>query len=158
MTGIPWRIAAAFIHAEIGPDMSVFGTAHAFSAWAGPSPGYHVKAGKRRHSATGKASRNLRATLVEVTHAVASQGVNSEPSGFRLGPWATCRCHSSAMPKATARKIARTLFVLLCDRVPCRDPGTGNEALMVNRNAAGCLRQLGRCGTLVPCIPGAACA
>ena len=45
-------------------------------------------------------------------------------------------------------KMARALFVMLRDGMPYRDPGTGYEALMVNRNASRWLRQLGRFGVL----------
>ena len=44
--------------------------------------------------------------------------------------------------------MARALFVMLRDGMPYRDPGTGYEALMVNRNASRWLRQLGRFGVL----------
>ncbi len=51
------RLAAASMLAEIGPDMSVFRSAHAFAAWVGLSPGNNESAGKRRRSATRKGSR-----------------------------------------------------------------------------------------------------
>ena len=62
-------VAAASILAETGPDMSVFGSAHAFTAWAGLSLGNNESAGKRRSGTTRKGSKHLRATLVEVAHA-----------------------------------------------------------------------------------------
>ena len=62
------RLAAASMLAEIGPDMSVFGSAHAFAAWVGLFPGNHESAGKRRRSATPQGSRHLRAAFVEAGH------------------------------------------------------------------------------------------
>ena len=70
MPGID-RMAAASILAETGPEMSVFGSAQAFAAWDGLAPGNNQTAGKRRHGATRKGSRHLRATLVEAAHAAA---------------------------------------------------------------------------------------
>ena len=66
------RVAAASIVAEAGPDMSVSGSAQAFAAWAGLSPGNNETVGKRRHGATRRGSRHLRATLVEAAHAAAN--------------------------------------------------------------------------------------
>ena len=81
MPGID-RVAAASILAETGPDMSVFGSAQAFAAWAGLCPGNNETAGKRRQSATRKGSRHLRATLVEAAHAAANTG-NCQFAGFK---------------------------------------------------------------------------
>ena len=92
------RVAAASVLAETGPDMSVFGSAQAFTAWAGLSPGNNQTAGKRRHGATRKGSRHLRATLVEAAHAAARTS-NCQFAGFtrnilavfrRIGHLATC--------------------------------------------------------------------
>ncbi len=41
------RAVQGHLLAEIGRDMSVFGSAHAFAAWAGQSPGNNESAGKR---------------------------------------------------------------------------------------------------------------
>ena len=97
MPGID-RVAAASVLAETGPDMSVFGSAQAFTVWAGLSPGNNQTAGKRRHGATRKGSRHLRATLVEAAHAAARTS-NCQFAGFtrnilavfrRIGHLATC--------------------------------------------------------------------
>ena len=127
-------MAAASILAETGPDMSVFGSAQAFAAWAGLSPGNNQTAGKRRHGATRKGSRHLRATLVEAAHAAANTS-DCQFAGFKRSI-AARRGHKRALV-ATAHKIARILYVMLRDRAPYRDPGTDYEALMVNRNASG---------------------
>ena len=146
MPGID-RATAASILAETGPDMSVFGSVQAFTAWAGLAPGNNQTAGKRRHGATRKGSRHLRATLVEAAHA-AARTRNCQFAGFTRSI-AARRGRKRALV-ATAHKMARILYVMLRDRAPYRDPDTDYEALMVNRNASRWLRQLGHFGILEP--------
>ena len=43
---------------------------------------------------------------------------------------------------ATAHKLLRSIFAVLRDRCPCRDPDTDYEALFVRRNAPRWLRKL----------------
>ena len=135
-------VAAASILAETGSDMSAFASAHAFTAWAGLSPGNNESAGKRRSGATRKGSKHLRATLVEAAHAAS----RSQFPGYKRAI-AARRGHKRAIV-AVAHKMARTLYVMLRDQTPYRDPGTDYEALLVSRNASRWLRQLGRFGAL----------
>ena len=125
--------------------MSVFGSVQAFAAWAGLCPGNNETAGKRRHGATRRGSRYLRATLVEAAHA-ATNTRNCQFAGFKRSV-AARRGNKRALV-AAAHKIARILYVILRDRAPYRDPDTNYEALMVNRNASRWLRQLGQFGIL----------
>ena len=150
MPGID-RVAAASILAETGPDMIVFGSAQAFAAWAGLSPGNNKTAGKRRHGAIRKGPRHLRDSLVEAAHAAPSTR-NCQFAGFTRS--IAARRGSKRALVATAHEIARILYVMLRDRAPYRDPGTDYEALMVNRNAARRLRQLGQFGILDPRADG----
>ena len=53
------------IIAEIGADMSRFGSATRLSSWAGVSPGNNERAGKRRKGRTRKGNRYLRRVLVQ---------------------------------------------------------------------------------------------
>lgn len=138
-------VAAASILAETGPDMSVFGSAHAFTAWAGLSPGNNESAGKRRSGGTRKGSKHLRAALVEAAHA-ATRTNHCQFPGYKRAI-AARRGHKRALV-ATAHKMARIIYVMLRDATPYRDPGTDYEALLVNRNAGRWLRQLGRFGIL----------
>jgi transposase len=57
--------AARAILAEIGTDMSRFGTATRLSSWASVCPGNNESAGKRRHGRTRKGNRYLRRVLVQ---------------------------------------------------------------------------------------------
>jgi transposase len=53
------------ILAEIGLDMTRFGSAERLAAWAGLSPGNHESAGKRRKGRTRRGNRYLRRVLVQ---------------------------------------------------------------------------------------------
>jgi transposase len=57
-------LTAAAILAEIGADMSVFGTAQRLAAWAGICPANHESAGKQKRRGTRKGNPHLKATLV----------------------------------------------------------------------------------------------
>ena len=57
-------LTAAAIVAEIGADMSVFGTAQRLAAWAGLCPANHESAGKQMRRGTRKGNPHLKATLV----------------------------------------------------------------------------------------------
>ncbi len=58
-------ITARDIIAEIGADMSRFGSATRLSSWAVVSPGNNESAGKRRKGRTRKGNRYLRRVLVQ---------------------------------------------------------------------------------------------
>jgi transposase len=58
-------ITARDIIAEIGPDMSRFGSAKRLASWAGVAPGNNESAGKRRKGRTRKGNRYLRRVLVQ---------------------------------------------------------------------------------------------
>jgi transposase len=57
-------LTAAAIIAEIGVDMSAFGTAQRLAAWAGLCPANHESAGKQKRRGTRKGNPYLKATLV----------------------------------------------------------------------------------------------
>jgi transposase len=62
--------AAAVIVAEIGTDMSRFGSAKHLASWAGLCPGNHQSGGKRLSGKTTKGNKWLRAVLTEVAWAI----------------------------------------------------------------------------------------
>ncbi len=57
-------LTAAAIVAEIGVDMTVFGTAQRLAAWAGLCPANHESAGKQKRRGTRKGNPSLKAMLV----------------------------------------------------------------------------------------------
>jgi transposase len=57
--------AAWLILAEIGTDMSRFGSHARLSSWAGVSPGNNESAGKRRRGKSRRGNRYLRRVLVQ---------------------------------------------------------------------------------------------
>jgi len=57
-------LTAAAIIAEIGADMSVFGTAKRLAAWAGLCPANHESAGQQKRRGTRKGNPHLKAMLV----------------------------------------------------------------------------------------------
>jgi transposase len=62
------RRGAEMLVAEIGTDMSRFGTATRLAVWAGVAPGHDESAGKRRSGETRKGNRALRTGLVQLAH------------------------------------------------------------------------------------------
>ena len=68
--GVDQRMAEALV-AEIGVDMSRFGSAARLASWAGVCPGQHESAGKSRSGKTRKGSKWLRSHLTQAAHAAA---------------------------------------------------------------------------------------
>lgn len=66
--GVDRRMAEALV-AEIGVDMSRFGTSARLASWAGLCPGQHESAGRQRHGATRKGSKWLRMHLTQAAKA-----------------------------------------------------------------------------------------
>jgi transposase len=71
------RLAAITILAEIGVDMSRFGSADKLGAWAGMVPGNNETGGKSRPAATRKGNKYLRRILTQVAHAAAHKKESS---------------------------------------------------------------------------------
>jgi transposase len=65
------RRGAELIVAEIGIDMTRFGTAPRLAAWAGVAPGNNESAGKHRSSTTRRGNQALRAGLTQLAQAAA---------------------------------------------------------------------------------------
>jgi transposase len=63
------RLVAEVIVAEIGVEMSRFGSEKHLSSWAGMCPGNNESAGKQKSGKTRKGSKSLRAALVQAAWA-----------------------------------------------------------------------------------------
>jgi transposase len=82
--GVDWTLAASII-AELGVDMSVFGTASQLASWAGLCPGNNESGGKRKSSRIPKGNIYLKAALVEAANAAAkAKGSYLRDKFFRL--------------------------------------------------------------------------
>src|SRR6266550_593284 len=82
--GVDWTLAAAII-AELGVDMSVFGSVSQLASWAGLCPGNNESAGKRKSSRIPKGNIYLKAALVEAANAAAkAKGTYLRDKFYRL--------------------------------------------------------------------------
>jgi transposase len=68
--GVDWTLAAVII-AELGVDMSVFGSVSQLASWAGLCPGNNESAGKRKSSRVPSGNVYLKSGLVEAANAAA---------------------------------------------------------------------------------------
>src|SRR6266404_4511715 len=68
--GVDWTLAAVII-AELGVDMSVFGSVSQLASWAGVCPGNNESAGKRKSSRIPSGNVYLKSGLVEAANAAA---------------------------------------------------------------------------------------
>lgn len=82
--GIDETLAAAII-AELGVDMSVFGTVSQLASWAGICPGNNESGGKRKSSRIPKGNVYLKTTLVEAAQSAAkAKGTYLRDKFYRL--------------------------------------------------------------------------
>ena len=138
--------SAAAILAEMGPDpATVFGAADRLAAWAGVCPGNRESAGKRRPAHARSGAKHLRALLVGCAHGAArTRGCQFHAYHRAL---AARRGYKRAIV-ATAHKLVRTIFAVLRDGRPYRDPDVDYEALLVKRNAPRWVAKLREFGVL----------
>jgi transposase len=82
--GVDGTLAAAII-AEMGVDMSVFGSVSQLASWAGICPGNNESGGKRKSSRIPKGNVYLKTTLVEAANAAAkAKGTYLRDKFYRL--------------------------------------------------------------------------
>ena len=113
---------AATILAETGPDMKAFPTAGALCSWAGICPGNNRSAGKSHNAHIKKANLFLLVGLVEASWGAARTQQTKFQTQFQrwsrnLGKKKTviAICHS----------LLRTIYAMLRDQQPYRDPAPG---------------------------------
>jgi len=119
MPGVDRR-GAEMIVAEIGTDMSRFGTAARLAAWAGVAPGTDASAGKRRSGTTRKGNRALRTGLVQLAHSATHSKETYLATLFRR--LAARRGKQRAMI-AVAHSILVSVFYILVRHEPYRELG-----------------------------------
>src|SRR5947209_3092561 len=117
--GVDWTVAAVII-AELGVDMSVFGSASKLASWAGVCPGNNESAGKRRSSRVPKGNVYLKTALVEAANAATrAKGTYLRDKFFRLK---ARRGYKRALV-AVAHKILVAIYHMLSQEVCYNDLG-----------------------------------
>lgn len=117
--GVDRRSAQELI-AEIGVDMSRFGTAAQLASWAGMCPGHHESAGKQRSGKARPGPKWLQRTLTECAKAAGrSKGTYLGALYLRLRG----RRGPAKATKAVGHSILVAVFHMLHNGVPYEDLG-----------------------------------
>jgi transposase len=103
--------AAREVIAEIGTDMSRFGSASRLASWAGVSPGNNESAGKRRRGKTKQGNRYLRRVLVQCAWAARKTSTFVGRTFRRL----EARIGGKKAAMAVAHKILVIIYHLFSD-------------------------------------------
>ena len=137
-------VAAAGILAEIGIDMSVFGSARRLAAWAGVCPGNHESAGRQKKGTTRKGNLHLKATLMTAAVGVArTRGTFYKEKYYRLKP----RLGAKRAAMAIAHKILVAVFHMLSRDTAFHELGAAHlDQQHKHRVAKGLVRRLGALG------------
>lgn len=117
--GVDWTLAAVII-AELGVDMSVFGSVSQLASWAGVCPGNNESAGKRKSSRIPGGNVYLKSALVEAANAAArAKGTYLRDKFFRL----KARRGYKRAVVAIAHKILVAIYHMLSQQVSYNDLG-----------------------------------
>jgi transposase len=131
--------SACDILIEIGGDISAFGNAKQFSSWAGLCPGNNESGGKRRNARSVRGNPHLRTVLTECALA-AARTKGCQFRGYHKA--IHIRRGYKRATVATAHKLAKTIYSVLTNQRPYKDPEFDYEALVVDRNASRWIRKL----------------
>lgn len=117
--GVDWTLAAVII-AELGVDMSVFGSVSQLASWAGVCPGNNESAGKRKSSRIPSGNVYLKCGRVEAANAAArAKGTYLRDKFFRL----KARRGYKRAVVAIAHKILVAIYHMLSQQVSYNDLG-----------------------------------
>src|ERR1700682_5524371 len=117
--GVDWTLAAVII-AELGVDMSVFGSVSQLASWAGVCPGNNESAGKRKSSRIPKGNVYLKTALVEAANAAAkARSEERRDKFYRL----KARRGYKRAAVAIAHKILVSVYHMLSQQVSYNDLG-----------------------------------
>ena len=144
-------LTAAAIIAEIGADMSVFGTAQRLAAWAGLCPANHESAGKQKRRGTRKGNPHLKAMLVGTAiSASRTKGSYLRDKFHRL----RVRMGAKKAAVAVAHKILVAVFHMLQRAVAFADLGADYlDRVDKHRTAKRLVRRLDALGYAVMLQP-----
>ena len=133
--GVDWTLAAGII-AEMGVDMSVFGSVSQLASWAGVCPGNNESAGKRKSSRIPKGNVYLKTALVEAANSAAkAKGTYLRDKFYRL----KARRGYKRAAVAVAHKIMVAIYHMLSHRVCYNELG---DAYLDKRNKHQLTRNL----------------
>jgi transposase len=150
------RRGAEMIVAEIGTDMSRFGTAARLAAWAGVAPGNDESAGKRRSGKTRKGNRALRTGLVQLAHSATHTKETYLATLFRR---LAARRGKQRAIIAVAHSILVSVFYILVRHEPYRERGaTHFDRLRHSQSVERLTRRLEQLGYAVHLEPRPAAA
>jgi len=149
-------LTAAAIVAEIGVDMTVFGTAQRLAAWAGLCPANHESAGKQKRRGTRKGNPHLKAMLVGTAiSASRTKGSYLRDKFHRL----RVRMGAKKAAVAVAHKILVAAFHMLQRAVAFADLGADYlDRVDKHRTAKRLVRRLDALGYNVMLRPKTATA
>jgi transposase len=117
--GVDWTLAAVII-AELGVDMSVFGSSSQLASWAGVCSGNNESAGKRKSTRIPSGNVYLKSGLVEAANAAArAKGTYLRDKFFRL----KARRGYKRAVVAIAHKILIAIYHMLSQQVSYHDLG-----------------------------------
>jgi transposase len=145
------EVTAATIIAEIGVDMSRFGSAKHLASWAGVCPGNHQSGGTRRNAKPTDGNPWLQAVLGEVACSLArSRGTYLHEQYHRI---ARRRGKQKAIV-AVAHSVLVIIYHMLRDKRPYQELGADYfdklDAARIERHHVRRLEQLGYTVTLTP--------
>jgi transposase len=133
--GVDWTLAAVII-AEMGVDMSVFGSVSQLASWAGVCPGNNESAGKRKSSRIPKGNVYLKTALVEAANAAAkAKGTYLRDKFYRL----KARRGYKRAAVAVAHKILVAIYHMFSHQVCYNELG---DAYLDKRNKHHLTRNL----------------
>jgi len=133
--GVDWTLGAGII-AEMGVDMSVFGSVSQLASWAGVCPGNNESAGKRKSSRIPKGNVYLKTALVEAANSAAkAKGTYLRDKFHRL----KARRGYKRAAVAVAHKIMVAIYHMLSHRVCYNELG---DAYLDKRNKHQLTRNL----------------
>jgi transposase len=141
------RVLAATLIAELGTDMTVFGSPARIASWAGVCPGNNESAGKRKSSRTRTGNIFLKTALVEAaTSASRKRGGYLKDKYWRL----KARRGPKRAAMAIGHKILLTAYRMLCTGESYRELGDSFlDRLDTTRTVHSLKRRIERLGYVV---------
>jgi len=148
--GVDWFIAAVII-AELGVDMSVYGSATQAAAWAGICPGNHESAGKRKAIGARKGNVHLKTALV-----TAGVCASRQAGSYLRDKYCRVRARRGPLRAAVAvgHKILIAAYHILVTGGEYKDLGAGHlDKAHRNHTTKSLIRRLNRLGYQVMVMP-----